>query len=87
MTRAKELLLVFGHIPTLVQCPFWASYVRFALRRGAYRGPAAEDMGLTDDPASGISRLEHEYVLATSGVQASDDGELLAGNVARLAME
>lgn len=86
ITRAKELLVVVGHVPTLWQDPYWRALLRFAVRRKAYRGPAMEELSLPmDEDDDGISKLE-EALANTTVDSGSVDTGILAGSVARYAM-
>lgn len=86
-TRAKELLIILGHVKTLYIDPCWRTLVNFAVRQGCYHGPPVNELGLELDPASGLSRLEESFMsrdVTLKGRKTAHD--VLAGSVVRIAL-
>lgn len=83
-TRAKELMIVIGHMPTLHQDPFWRSMIDFSIRRNCYKGELPVQRELTGK----IGKLEELFVNASNGDdKESSESEILAGSVARVALQ
>ena len=63
MTRAKELLIVFGNAQTLTLDSYWRAFYQLCLRNECYVGPPVAADGDEDFVASAqaVSRMEMEY--------------------------
>lgn len=83
ITRAQELLVIIGDVPTLHQDPFWRALIQFAVRRSCYKGPSMSHFGLITPPAPIISILEENFAKRETDSKDALQSEMTAGSVAR----